>query len=455
MRTVLPITLLATALAGGLLANPSSGALLAQDVARPLTDLTPREAVQLGLEHNQRIRAAQADADGALAAFHQARASRLPSVRIRGDYRRLVGDLPDPQLGIPDFDPGFALFRIPRDQIHTELSLEQPLFQGGALRNRALAAEHEADAAMFLADQERTDMALAVRTAYWGLYRALAVEAAAEAALEQMEAHVDHLENLLEEGVILRSDLLAARTRRSEVRLDGVEAANAVRVARLELNRLIGLPLDEEFRLVSDEIDPAFQAGVELGELVERALAGSPQLRAMAERARALDRRVGETRGAWLPQISLVARYTYARPNPLVFTEMDEFRALGEAGVLLSWSVFEGGRRPAQTAQARAQVRAAEARLTDAREEVAVRVRRQHLEALHAQEALAVAVEHAEEAEETFRVVQEQFEEGVILSAQVLEAEQVHRSAQARHAAAEAALAIAQAALLHALGDVW
>lgn len=415
--------------------------------------MTPEEAVRLGLEHSRLVGAARADAGAARAAFRQVQASRLPAVRVRGDYRRLVGDVPAPDIAIPGFDTTFAIFPIPRDQVHTEISLEQPLFQGGRLRNQARAAEHEAEAAGLLAEQEEADVALGVRSAYWELYRARSGMESVEAALTQMEAHVRDLENLFEEGVILRSELLAALTRRSEVRLDLVEANNAVRVAALELNRLIGLPLDAEVEPVPGA-DPQ-PLGGDPERLVQQALEDRPHLRALEERTRALERQVGVARGTWLPEVSLVARYTYARPNPLVLTEMDEFRGIGEAGILLSWSVFEGGRRPAQAAEAQSRLRAAEERLADAREQVDVNVQRRVLETVRADEALAVAREHAEQAEEAFRVISEQFEEGVVLSAQVLEAEQVHRAAQAGRAAAVAQQAVARAALLNALGQVW
>jgi outer membrane protein len=444
----LPLVLLA-GLAGGVFLLPPP--LVSQ--TRPITELTPDQAVRLGLENNHRIQAVRADAEGARAAYREARASRLPAVRIRGDYRRLVGDLPSTAIEIPGFDPDYALFRIPRDQVHTEVSFEQPLFHGGVLRNRTLAAEHEAAAAEVLVGREEADVALAVRRAYWDLYYSLAVQEAATAALERVEAHLTDLENLFEEGVVLRSDLLAARTRRSEVRLDRVEADDRVRSARLELNRLIGRPLDEEVRPVTPE--DALPLEEETDALVDHARQGSPHLRAMAEQSRALERQVQAARGAWLPQVSLLARYTYARPNALVFAEMDEFRGIGEAGVVLSWSVFEGGRRSAGTERARAQLRAADARLADAREEVEVRVRREHQEVTRAAEVLEVAREHLEEAGESYRVVREQFEEGVVLSARVLEAEEVYRAAEARHAAAVAENALARASLLHALGEVW
>jgi outer membrane protein TolC len=82
-------------------------------------------------------------------------------------------------------------------------------------------------------------------------------------------------------------------------------------------------------------------------------------------------------------------------------------------------------------------------------------VARRYLEAQLAREAVEVAALNVEQAAEGLRVTREQFDEGVVLSSQVLEAERAYREAQARAARAGADLGLGQAALRHALGRVW
>jgi len=84
-----------------------------------------------------------------------------------------------------------------------------------------------------------------------------------------------------------------------------------------------------------------------------------------------------------------------------------------------------------------------------------VETARLQLEVRRAAEAVGVAEENVREAEESFRVVGRQFEEGVALSADVLDAEEALRRARAHRADAMADRAIAEAAVLNALGRVW
>src|SRR5690606_31631476 len=104
-----------------------------------------------------------------------------------------------------------------------------------------------------------------------------------------------------------------AQTRRSEVLLENVEARNAVRVARLELNRLAGLPLDAEVRPTAEvTVEPLPD---DAAVLVARAQEAQPTLDALGAQVDALKAQVDATRGAWLPEVALAGRYIYARPN--------------------------------------------------------------------------------------------------------------------------------------------
>jgi len=233
--------------------------------------------------------------------------------------------------------------------------------------------------------------------------------------------------------------------------LERLDAENAVQIARLELNRLIGLPLRTEVIASGEAVPPA---PLVLGELLATAAETRPQLMAMAAQVRALDAEVAASRGAWLPEVGAVGRYVYARPNPVNLLQQDEFHGHWEIGLTARWRILDLA-RPAVTAGAQARLAAARARLADAEEIIAVEVTRRYLEAQRAIEALEVATQHVAEAEESFQVVQAQFTEGAALPAQVLEAEQVLRAAQARLAQAGADVSVAHAAVLNVVGQVW
>jgi outer membrane protein TolC len=415
-------------------------------------ELGADESVQLGLEHNARLRIARADAAAADAAYRRVRAARLPSIRSLATYTRLSSNIPGVEFMLPGLDSTFTFQAVQLDRYHAELTLEQPIFTGFRLANESRAASHAADAAALLAQQERADVAFEIRRTYWNLYRANGVRAAVAAAMTQVERLVVDVRDRLAAGTALTRDVLTAQTRQAEVQLERVEAENAVRVGQLELNRMIGLPFDAAVQPTADVTvrEPALA----LDAATAAALAERPQLAALAEQVRARSAELRAAQGQRFPELSFLGRYVYARPNPYFFAAQDEFHGTWELGLSARWSIWEGGRVNAQTAEARARLDAAEARLADAREEVAVDVARRHLEVLRTRAAVDAAAQNVREAEESFRVVQQQFAEGAALSAEVLDAEQALRRAQARRVDALADHAIAHAALLNVIGRV-
>lgn len=442
---------------GGFLAGLAAAPGLegqAPDRSQQVREITSEQAVRMGLEASPRVRAAESEAVAAGARQREARGALLPSVEGQASYTRLGGDLPDDlEFTIPGLDQTFSILPIERDRYATELGFQQVLFSGGRLRNASRAAENATSAAERMADQARADVALEVQGAYWTLHGVLAALDAVDEALALMDEHVRHMQGRYQEGLVLRSELLAAQTRRSEVALERVEGENGVRVARLELNRLLGLPATAEPVPVGALPREPFPEDLDL--MVEEGLASRFHLQAMAHEVGALRAQAAMARGGRLPDLALVSRYIYARPNPYVFTEQTTFRGTWEAGVAVRWSLFQGGAQLARESEATARVRAAEARLQEAREMAAVEVARHYLEVRRAREAVEVAALNVEQAAEGLRVTREQFQEGVALSSQVLEAERAHREAQARAARAGADLGLGHAALRHALGRVW
>lgn len=407
----------------------------------------------MGLEQSNRLKMSQADRQESEAAYKEVRSGRLPVVQGRANYMRLSDNIPSVDFTIPGTDSTFTVLPVELNQFHTELSIQQPLFTGGRLSRQIEAAGRRTDAAILMEQQEQAEVAFEIRQAYWNLYRAQATTQTLDAALEQVDEHLRDVGSRVEEGTALQAEMLRVRTRRSEVRLEQVEARSRIRMARLELNRLIGLPSDTETQPIAREHLKTVPYGME--DLTENALGQRPDLHAMAEQVRAQETEVEAVKNGWLPEISLVGRYVHARPNQYFFAEQDQFRGTWEAGVALRWNIWSGGQRVHQTERTIAQLRRTEAGFAERRDQIKMEVAQHYLELERAMEAMEAASENIEAAEEAYRSVQNQYNAGTALSSHVLDAEYDRRTAQARYVGVVADYEIAQAALLKAIGQVW
>jgi outer membrane protein TolC len=131
---------------------------------------------------------------------------------------------------------------------------------------------------------------------------------------------------------------------------------------------------------------------------------------------------------------------------------MPEWNTSWDASVNVGWPIFDGGRTDAETAEAVANRRAAEARLSEFDTQVALELRQRLTEIETSRAALAAADDTIRAATEARRVVNERFAAGVATSTDVLDAQTDIVRAGLDRTQAIAALRTAQAGLDRAVG---
>ena len=101
------------------------------------------------------------------------------------------------------------------------------------------------------------DLVFDVKNAYWNLYKAGEfMKVVDENVGPGSEAHLADVRNFFEQGLLTRNEVLKVEVQLSNVRLARLDAANAVEMAAVWLNSLLGLPLDTEIEAAT-RIDEA------------------------------------------------------------------------------------------------------------------------------------------------------------------------------------------------------
>ncbi len=426
-------------------------------LSQPLL-LTVDECVQLGLSNSHTLKASELQTEAAGARYREASRARFFRIYGVGNYRRLSPNIPDFEILLPDSFLGDAfdtdLFVQPAilDRYNLQLRFDQPLFQGFRLEAGRQAASYGLDAAQHQYTDTRNELNFAIRRAYWNVYESAALLEVLDTALALVEEQLQGIQKRIEHGMALQSDLLAIQTRRSEVRLQRVEAENRVQVAQLQLNHLMGQPLDREIEPASTiELDAALP-GVEA--FVDQAVRQQPGLEVARSELAAQTARLRMERAGFYPQISLSGVYDYARPNAYFFPQEDVFHGTWEAGFTVSLDLWNWGRTQARVREARATVATLEERVADAHSSIELEVRSLALELERSTEAVRVVAQGLEEARELYRVIQEQYRQGVAMNTELLNAELSLRTAETAHVQALVAYAIARADLYRATGNL-
>jgi outer membrane protein TolC len=151
--------------------------------------------------------------------------------------------------------------------------------------------------------------------------------------------------------------------------------------------------------------------------------------------------------------VTALGGYDVARPNPRIFPLQEAWKPSWDLGVNLRWSVFDGGRVRAETAEAVATRRGAEARLRDFDEVVQVEVRQRMADLNSARASIDAAEAGVRAATEARRVLAERFTAGVATNTDVLNAQVALLQAELEMTRARASAQLAAARLDRALGQ--
>ncbi len=337
------------------------------------------------------------------------------------------------------------------DNYRTRLDLQWPVYTGGRTDALARAARAEMGALSAEGAVARADLKLEVARAFWAVVTARATIGVLEQALARAESNVGDARQRLSAGLVPPNEVASAEAQTARQRMLLVEARNLRDVSIEDLSRLIGAKADQSIEPVA-ALDDAPAAMPARDALIAEAQARRAERQAMERRIEATREQGRAADSTRRPQIAVGMGVDYARPNPRIFPRAERWDDSWDAGVSVSWSLWDGGRSAAERAQALHQGEAVRQRLLDFDAGVAVELRQRALDIASGQAAIAAADEAVRAAAEARRVVGERYRAGVIAQSEVLDAELALLQVQLDRTRAQATVRLAEARLDRALG---
>ena len=421
----------------------------AQQVPPPaVVRLTLDEARARALEASHRLAEARARESVALAGVAAREAAQLPTVSASAGYTRTNHIL---EFVIPGPLGPLVVYPDVPDNYRSRVDLQWAVYTGGRTDVLERAARAEASAVTAEIETARADLRLEVARTFWAVVTGRAAVAVVEQALERSGVNVGDARQRLNAGLVAPNEVASAEAQQARQQMLLVEARNQRDVAAAELARLIGFDpsqaIEPDADLQHDDAaPPSFEA------LKREGLAQRPERRALELRITAADLQRAAAAAGKRPVISVGGGYDYARPNPRIFPRLDRWDDSWDAGVGVTWSLWDGGRVDAEVAQAAGAATAVRARLREFDSVLAVEVRQRSLEIASGAAAVAAADEAVRAAAEARRVVGERYRAGVIAQGDVLDAELVLLQSQLDRTRALASVRLAEARLDRAVG---
>ena len=413
-------------------AGISVGVLLLCGPAVAQETLTLDDAIARALSYSARLAELEARQAGAAAAELARGAARMPILSMQAGYVR-TNHVEEYGLALPG-QPLRVLYPDVPDNYRTRLDLQWPIYSGGRVQALERAARAEKHAISGDIAGARADLRLEVTRAFWALVTARETEQVVTRAMERMDAHVRDLRARLEQGLILPSDVTSAEAQRSRQQLLAIEARNTRLVSEADLRRLTGLPGP---LTPAPRSDPGQTSSAD----------GRPERGALEKRVDAARAREEAAQAGGKPQISAIAGFDVARPNPRIFPRTDRWDDSWDVGVSLTWTLWDGGRRKAEHAEAAAATRALQTRITEFDRQSAFEIEQRELELESARAAITAADDGIRSATETHRVLGERYRQGVATNTEVLDAELALLQAELDRTRALASARLAEARL--------
>ena len=278
-------------------------------LVKDTVQLTVVDVIERALKHNLGVLLSEQSTERAAGAHAVARADLLPNVTASASVSRQKINLE--AFGFPlDASPLISTFpRIvgPFTVYDARVFLSQSIFDLRAM-NESKAEGHNLAAAQHSYRSARDLVVLVAANAYLQVMATSARSASARAQFETAGALHRQAQSLRESGIVAGVDVIRAEVRLTTERQRRTAAENDFQKTKLQLARIIGLPVGQDFTL-SEDIPNVPRPDMTLDQALERAYRQRPDYLAAQDRVRAADASRRAVVGEGLPSFKLRADY--------------------------------------------------------------------------------------------------------------------------------------------------
>lgn len=422
----------------------SSPGLKAQDSAA--RNLTLKDAIELSLKNSHQLKNNRAKIDEATAAVREAKDRRLPDFKISGSYLRLN----NPDITLKTKSGGGA----PADSNNVKVSqafygianISYPIYAGLRTQYGIESAKYLEQAAKLDADNNREAVILNTISAYINLYKSRASVDLVKENLDQSRKRDTDFSNLERNGILARNDLLTAQLQTSDIELSLSEAESNWKLATINMNIMLGLP--EKTMLIQDTTSLQAPADVQsIDEYEKQALDNRKDLKAFSWRRKAAGTNIKIAKSDYYPGIAVTGGYVAADvPGLLTITNAVNIGI----GVQYSLSSLWKTKTKLQEAKAREQ------QVLEDEEALSDNVRYQINEAYQGyllnQKKIEVYKKAIDQATENYRITKNKYDNSLVTTTELLNADVAQLQAKLNHALAKADLVVAYNKLLQSAG---
>ena len=381
--------------------------------------ITLKEAVQLALQHNHKVRIAEYKIEEKQHAKEAAKSTYFPTIRNDSSFARVTDtqliQIHEGSLGLVAGSPvptGTSTINQGGRSLTTSgTQLTQPLTTLLKIRSLNDMAQAEFKASQQKSQGTQNDIALVVHQLYYKILIAQVHRAATEARIKASQSLQSERVQQVKFGSILEENLIESRAQLLQAKQELLTTDLQLSDLTLQLNDAMGLPLTAALALDPNtaEVEPACARET----CVAEALSSHPEIveaRNEVEKAQAAAR-LAKT-DVYVPDMEAFARYSYQNNVPFLA------RNFGTFGVHLGYDLFDSGRKRAVLHERDAQLSQAKENLARLTDEVELAVQTAYNKLERTQQMRKVSEELVTLRTESSRTLHQQLAMGEALGSQ-------------------------------------
>lgn len=267
--------------------------------------LSLEQAVNLALTNSDEAKISNSRVNTAESELQVTKNLQYPDLKISGQYQYLTGA----EIDFPAATPseGSASEPTPTPDVNqlllAQANMSLPLFSGFKLKNAVKASENNLKAASLNAQNDKEQIALHTIIDYINLYKAQKAIEIIEENLNSANLRVKDFTAMEENGLLARNDLLKAQLQESNIQLSLEEAKKNSNILNYKLNVMLKLP--EATKINTQDTNFGNIIPSNLKGMVSRS-----DLEALTYQEKAAENKIKMAKSKYYPSIALVGGYT-------------------------------------------------------------------------------------------------------------------------------------------------
>lgn len=333
-----------------------------------------------------------------------------------------------------------------------DVSFTQPVFMGGKIVSYNQIAKYAKELAESQKDTKLQEVIYMTDETYWQVVSLANKKKLAESYVELLKTVDDDMQKMIAEGISTIADGLSVKVKLNEAEVTLTKVENGLILSRMLLSQICGLPMEEPISLSDEQLNRlAVDNSSEVTANVDEAWRNRNELKSLDYAIQIYKKKETIALSEALPNVALTANYLITNPN-LFNGYRKDFAGMWTAGVVVKIPLSGWVESSFNRNAARAETVIMKLEQEEAKEKIELEVNQSVYKVNEAKKKLQASTRNMENAEENLRTAKFGFEEGVIPSLNLLEAQTAWVSASSELIDSQIEVKLTETYLMKAMG---